>query len=69
MFDWGSQLTITESVAESADSVEESADFTTGSCPNLARISVWVWALRAFQQAPLGMFTHMTTFTWNILRS
>ena len=28
MFDRGSRQTITESVAESADSVEESADFT-----------------------------------------
>ena len=48
MFDRGSRPTITESVAESADSVEESAHFTTDSGSNLARIGVWVRALRGF---------------------
>ena len=48
MFDRGSQLIITESVAELANSVEEFADFTTDSDPTLARIGVWV---QAFSQS------------------
>ena len=47
MFDRGSRTTITESVA---DSVEELDDFTTDSCPNLARIGVWVLALRGTEE-------------------
>ena len=44
MFDRESRPTITELVAESADSSTESADFTTDSARNLARIGVWVRA-------------------------
>ena len=46
MFDRGSWPTITESVVQSADSVVQLADSTADSSSDLARIGVWVLAVR-----------------------
>ena len=45
-FNTESWPTITESVVQSADSVVQSVNSTADSSSDLARIGVWVWALR-----------------------
>ena len=53
MFNRVSQLTITESVLESSDSVAESADFITNSTADPVKIVLWVQALSLIPTWPI----------------